>query len=112
MELLFSYGTLQDEPVQLATFGRKLATVTDTLSGYTLTMLAIKDLEVVKTSGKSHHPIIRHTGNPLDKVTGSLLEITSDELAHSDQYEVDDYKRVSVTLKSTNMAWVYVDANQ
>jgi len=34
MPLLFSYGTLQDEPVQRATFGRKLEGSADGLSGF------------------------------------------------------------------------------
>ena len=34
MELLFSYGTLQQENVQLANFGRRLTGVSDTLVNY------------------------------------------------------------------------------
>src|SRR5689334_5312839 len=35
-ELLFAYGTLQQEAVQLATFGRRLEGVEDALPGYRL----------------------------------------------------------------------------
>ena len=34
MPKLFSYGTLQQEDVQLATFGRRLTGVSDALVGY------------------------------------------------------------------------------
>ena len=34
MPLLFSYGTLQHEEVQLSTFGRKLAGEKDLIVGY------------------------------------------------------------------------------
>lgn len=110
-ENLFSYGTLQTEPVQLATFGRKLEGSPDTLIGYEHAMIAIDDPEVVKTSGKSHHPIIRHSRNNADRVEGSVLKITHQELMNADKYEVSAYKRVSVTLASGLTAWAYVDAN-
>src|SRR5277367_6175035 len=51
MPKLFSYGTLQQEDVQLATFGRRLAGVSDALVGYRQSMVAIDDPEVVRTSG-------------------------------------------------------------
>jgi hypothetical protein len=57
-ELVFSYGTLQLESVQLATFGRRLDGWVDQLPGYGLGELAIGDAEVVATSGKTHHPIV------------------------------------------------------
>ena len=41
LEHLFSYGTLQTEAVQLATFGRKLVGEPDTLLGYRQTMIAL-----------------------------------------------------------------------
>ncbi len=51
MPLLFSYGTLQQDDVQLATFGRLLSGTADALVGYEQSMVAIDDPEVVKTSG-------------------------------------------------------------
>ena len=39
-----------------------------------------------------------------------MFEITESELAAADDYEVSDYKRVSVRLKSGLVAWVYVRA--
>ncbi|RUM82060.1 MAG: gamma-glutamylcyclotransferase, partial [Candidatus Thioglobus sp.] len=36
---------------------------------------------------------------------------TADELAQSDEYEVDEYQRVLAKLKSGKQAWVYVSAS-
>jgi gamma-glutamylcyclotransferase (GGCT)/AIG2-like uncharacterized protein YtfP len=65
---------------------------------------------VVATSGKTHHPIVEPSPNPADEVAGSVFEITARELAAADEYEVSDYKRVSVRLRSGVQAWVYVRA--
>jgi len=51
-ELLFSYGTLQLESVQLATFGRKLVGAADVLPGFAQTMFKIEDADVVATSSR------------------------------------------------------------
>jgi gamma-glutamylcyclotransferase (GGCT)/AIG2-like uncharacterized protein YtfP len=112
MENLFSYGTLQIEKVQLETFGRLLAGQPDILAGFKKTVVKIEDENVVATSGESHHPIIRYTGELKDTIEGTVYEITAEELKHADEYEVDSYKRISVELKSGKKAWVYVEASQ
>jgi len=108
--LLFSYGTLQHKEVQLASFGRELQGRVDTLPGYVQTMLAIQDPQIVELSGKTHHPILQPSNNPRDEIPGVVFEITGDELLAADEYEVDDYKRVLLPLKSGKEAWVYVGA--
>ena len=110
-EYLFSYGTLQLEQVQLATFGRKLEGRKDRLPGYGLGQLEIRDPEVVATSGKTHHLIIAPTGRTEDVVDGVVLAITPAELAQADAYEVADYKRERVILGSGLAAWAYVAAD-
>lgn len=110
-ELLFSYGTLQLEQVQLATFGRLLEGKPDDMPGFSLSMLKIDDPEVVATSGKTHHPVVAWTGNQDDKVSGTVFAITPAELGHADDYEVASYRRDKVALASGAVAWVYVDAN-
>jgi len=65
---------------------------------------------VVATSGKTHHPIVRHSGVAGDRVPGTVFEVSDDELARADDYEVDAYRRIAVTLASGRDAWVYVDA--
>ncbi|MFC5524506.1 gamma-glutamylcyclotransferase [Rhodanobacter ginsengisoli] len=107
-EYLFSYGTLQDASVQLATFGRLLAGQPDRLHGYRREMIRIDDPQVVATSGAGHHPIVHYTGSAEDAVDGSVFRINPRELAHADAYEVDDYRRVAVTLASGIEAWVFV----
>lgn len=47
MPSLFSYGTLRQSDVQLATFGRLLDGTPDTLVGYRLGKIEITDLDVI-----------------------------------------------------------------
>ncbi len=110
MPLLFSYGTLQLEPVQLSTFGRLLAGAPDELVGFEKSFVKIEDAHVVATSGETHHPIVKPSGRDADRVPGMVFEITDEELASADEYEEDQYRRVEVTLGSGTKAWVYVDA--
>ncbi len=51
---------------------------------------------------------MRSTGNPLDKILGTALWVTLDELEASDEYEVVLYRRTSLVLASGRSAWVYV----
>lgn len=107
-QLLFSYGTLQTSEVQLDTFGRLIAGEDDALPGFTVDYAEIDDPRVVDLSGHSVHPIVRPTGNALDKVTGKALWVTEEELDAADEYEVELYRRVQVSLQSGRAAWVYV----
>ncbi len=109
-QLLFSYGTLRQRDVQLSTFGRELQGRDDELIGFRQSMLKINDPAVVRTSGKTHHPIVRRTGDAADRVAGTVFEVADEELAHADKYEVSDYKRVLAPLASGRTAWVYIDA--
>ena len=105
---LFSYGTLQQEEVQRATFGRRPEGRPDILAGYAASLVAIADPEVVAISGKTHHPIVHATGNAADEIAGTVFRLTRTELAAADAYEVADYKRIAVRLKSGLEAFVYV----
>jgi gamma-glutamylcyclotransferase (GGCT)/AIG2-like uncharacterized protein YtfP len=107
---LFSYGTLRQENVQMASFGRLLAGSPDALPGYASVTIEITDPDVVAASGKKFHPMVVETGNPEDEVPGTLFLITEAEFAAADAYEVSDYKRIEVLLKSGKSAWVYVKA--
>ena len=108
--LLFSYGTLQDTAVQLASFGRELTGRADRMPGYRQDWVEITDPAVLATSGKRHHPIVSPSGDANDSVEGMVFRISDDELAAADRYEVADYKRVAVELASGLTAWVYVQA--
>jgi hypothetical protein len=104
--LLFSYGALQDRAVQLANFGRLLLGRPYSLPGYILLPITIDDPTVVALSGKSQHMIAKRT-DAGEQVAGMVFEITAQELAAADRYEVAEYTRVEVTLESGVRAWVY-----
>jgi gamma-glutamylcyclotransferase (GGCT)/AIG2-like uncharacterized protein YtfP len=107
---LFSYGTLQLEPVQMALFGRLPEGMKDSMPGYRHSMIEITDPDVIAKCGKAWHPIVTHSDDPTDLVEGTVFQITEAELAAADAYEVADYKRIQVRLKSGIDAWIYVKA--
>ena len=109
-ELLFSYGTLQQPEVQLATFGREVPGRRDAIVGYELDWITITDPHVIATSGSDRHPMLRPTDRVNAHVDGMALAISEAELAAADEYEVDDYRRISVPLRSGATAWVYAFA--
>lgn len=110
MPLLFSYGTLQDEQVQLSTFGRRLQGDRDQLPGFEPSLVKIEDPHIV-AAGKTHHANARYTGRTDTRVSGTVFEITDAELAAADEFErAAGYTRIAVTLASGKRAWVYVEA--
>jgi gamma-glutamyl AIG2-like cyclotransferase len=109
-ESLFSYGTLQLEAVQMATFGRQLAGTSDGLRGFELVLLKIEDETVVAISGKAYHTMATFTGRAADVISGTVFAVTPDEIQKADKYEVAAVKRVAVVLQSGVRAWAYVDA--
>lgn len=107
-ELLFAYGTLQTETVQVSLFGRRLNGRADALVGYSLRMIRIDDEDFVASSGTANHRNLEFTGDPADFVEGTVFTITQSELEQADAYEPDGYKRVPVQLRSGVNAWVYL----
>jgi hypothetical protein len=107
---LFSYGTLQLDAVQMATFGRRLSGVSDALRGFELVLLKIEDQTVIAISGTAHHTMATFTGRVSDVVSGTVFAVTPDEIQDADKYEVAAVKRVAVVLQSGVRAWAYVDA--
>ncbi|HTC68996.1 MAG TPA: gamma-glutamylcyclotransferase family protein, partial [Acidothermaceae bacterium] len=69
--------------------------------------LVITDLAVIATSGSDAHPILRRSSAPDAAVEGVVFTVSLGELAAADAYEVDDYVRVEVPLRSGATAWVY-----
>jgi hypothetical protein len=111
MPLVFSYGSLQDDRVQLAMFGRRLDGRRDELVGFEPSLVPIAPARLAAFRGKTHHANVVPSGSPDSCVTGTVFEITDDELALADCYEqLDAYHRIAVTLASGAEAWVYVDA--
>ena len=99
MPLIFSYGTLQREDVQLATFGRTLPGRVDELPGFELVAAA--------ESGTGHADL--RPCNAASRVAGKVFEVSEAELAASDEYERrDGYTRIEAALASGRKTWVYV----
>lgn len=108
-EQIFSYGTLQLEKVQIASFGRILNGTKDKLYGFQLVSIEITDENVLQQSEQKFHPMAI-PGSSSDYIDGVVFEITGAELIQADQYEVADYKRISVQLNSGIQAWIYIKA--
>lgn len=104
---LFSYGTIQKPKVQLESFGRLLEGHPDELVGYTLGQLEITNEAVLAASEQLFHPIAI-PANRDQSIPGMVFEVTDTELQSADQYEVENYQRISVILRSGKKAWVYV----
>ena len=91
--LLFSYGTLQLQAVQMKLFGRLLSGTADTLRGFALVPLKIDDEEVVAISGQGYHTMATFTGLESDLVSGTVFTLSPEELRRADDYEVPAVKQ-------------------
>jgi hypothetical protein len=80
------------------------------MPGYRQSMIELTDPDVIAKSGTASHPITIHTGDPADRIDGTVFLISDGELVAADRYEVSDYKRIQVRLQSGTNAWVYVAA--
>jgi len=107
-ELLFSYGTLRQPEVQRTTFGRELDGRPEAIVGYDLDYVTITDPHVIATSGSDCHSILRPSDRARAAIEGMVFLISEADLAAADEYEVDDYRRVAVPLRSGEQACVYV----
>ncbi len=104
METIFTYGTLQNEGVQLAIFGRILNGVPEVLTGY-----AKMEIWIQEENQKSiSYPIIKKTDEKNARIEGVLFEITERELHLADDYETAKYQRIYLSFDSGKKGWVYV----
>jgi hypothetical protein len=109
MPFLFSYGTLQQEDVQRATFARLLQGHADALPGFEPSPVKIEDPQQAAASGRTHHANVTFNGRADSRVPGTVFEVTEPELAAADVYERPaSYERIAVSLVSGKEAWVYV----
>lgn len=106
-EYLFSYGTLQKVNVQLELFGRSLKSSKDTLRGYRVSPIVIKDEIFLSKTSQANQLIAIISNNKNDAIEGSVLEVSREELLLSDKYEPEDYQRIQVELESGKKAWIY-----
>jgi gamma-glutamylcyclotransferase (GGCT)/AIG2-like uncharacterized protein YtfP len=107
-QLLFSYGTLRQRNVQVSVFGRELEGWADAIVGFDLDEVTITDPKVIETSGSDRHPMLRPSTRPGAAIEGTAFQVTGEDLMAADDYEVTDYRRVTVPLRSGRRAWVYV----
>ncbi|MEZ3159478.1 gamma-glutamylcyclotransferase family protein [Microbacterium sp. BWT-B31] len=105
---VFSYGTLLNPDLQRSVFGRIVTGDDDVLVGYKLSYIEVPDRQIAEWSGQQQHPIIRPTGNPLDKVFGKVIHLTEQELDSRDDFALWMFSRTPVTLASGRTAWAYV----
>jgi gamma-glutamylcyclotransferase (GGCT)/AIG2-like uncharacterized protein YtfP len=107
--LIFSYGSLQEEAVQRAIFGRVLRSEADALLDCLRSLIEVPKSHKAAASGLTHYATVTFASASGGRVPGTLLELTDAELVATDEYErVSDYVRVSVVLASGRTAWIYV----
>src|SRR5438132_13984378 len=112
MPLLFSYGTLQQDDVQLSGFGHLLQGSEDELPGFELSSVPIEDPQVIARLGLTHHASVTFSGRSDSRVQGTVFDVTDDELDAADRFERPfNYERIHVTLASEKQAWVYVSGD-
>jgi gamma-glutamylcyclotransferase (GGCT)/AIG2-like uncharacterized protein YtfP len=111
MPLIFSYGSLQEEAVQLSVYGRVLHGEADAMVGWVCTLIEVPKWHKAASSGTTHYANVARSPKAESRVAGTVLDLTDAELISSDGYERDaEYVRVMITLASGRDAWVYVSA--
>jgi Gamma-glutamyl cyclotransferase, AIG2-like len=107
-EYLFSYGTLQQQAVQIKLFGRIMTGTEDILTGYIIQRIEISDPAFLARGENNMQNTLMATLNPSDIIMGTILELTEEELLLADKYEPSNYFRQPVVLASGKTAWVYL----
>ena len=99
MVRLFSYGTLIEKEVQLREFGQEF-TVESNLDG-------VKDFTIdkIEIEGEYYYCAI---SRPESIILGQIVHIPEDLLTLVDEYEGEDYKRVSIKTLSDVECLMYV----
>jgi len=111
MPLVFSYGSLQQEAVQLAVYGRTLRGEPDALVDWACSLIEVPKGHKAASTGVTHYANVTFARDCGSRVAGTALELTDAELAASDEYEREaEYVRVMATLASGRRAWLYVSS--
>jgi gamma-glutamylcyclotransferase (GGCT)/AIG2-like uncharacterized protein YtfP len=106
--LVFSYGSLREEAVQISIFGRVVRTEPDELVDCIRTLIEVPTWHKAAAQGLTHYANIEYAPGSGNRVAGVVLELTDGEIAVCDAYEQDaDYVRVVAILASGRSAWVY-----
>jgi len=108
--LIFSYGSLQQEAVQVSVYGRVLGGEPDELVDWVRGEIAVPKSHKASAT-LTHYANVTFAPGSGGRVAGTVFEITEAELATTDGYEREaEYVRVIVTLASDRRAWVYQSA--
>jgi gamma-glutamylcyclotransferase (GGCT)/AIG2-like uncharacterized protein YtfP len=107
MELIFSYGSLQNENVQMKLFGRIFNGNKDVLKHYQIMVIEIEDQAFISKGEGKFQKTLTFSNNPDDLIEGTVLEVHEEELLLADRHEPDNYRRIKVELHSGKQAWVY-----
>jgi gamma-glutamylcyclotransferase (GGCT)/AIG2-like uncharacterized protein YtfP len=109
---IFSYGSLQEAPVQVSIYGRALHGESDELIDCVRTLIEVPKSHKAFATGLTHYATVTFMPDSGSRVPGTLLEITDAELVATDGYERDsEYVRVLAALASGRRVWVYVSAS-
>ena len=102
---LFSYGTLQDEEIQMELYGTVLLGIEDAIKGFVLKSITLTD----QFGNKKDYLIGDYSGRKDDIVKGIVYSISEGQLALTDFYEGPSYKRISVVSENGRECWLYVE---
>lgn len=108
-QLLFSYGTLQDQSIQMKLFGRKLQGSTDSLEGFKMEYIDLNTPDS-EWNARFVYPIAIPTNSSEDCIEGVVYEVSTDDLKIADTYEGSSYRRIEFVLKSGRTCWFYQQA--
>ena len=113
MQLLFSYGSLQRDRVQLSVFARRLTGVVDRLPGYRAIQVPIGDPQRTAFHNATYYTNVVPADTATDHVPGTVLELTDQELVLVDEFErLDGYGRIQVRMASGRLAWLFVSGSR
>ena len=107
MNLLFSYGTLQQESVQEELFGRKLNGSPEVLHRFKTEIIKLEDEGFDSFTEDDLFLIAVKTGELTDYIKGIVLELSDEELYKADAYEPKEYTRVQAITESGKEVWLY-----
>ena len=107
-EYLFSYGTLQEEAVQMQLFSRRLIGDKDILIGYKTSQIELTEEGFSGFTEQATYLIALPSDNDADVIEGTAFKVSKQELLLADGYEPDEYRRELVTLASGKRAWIYL----
>jgi hypothetical protein len=109
--LVFSHGSLQEEAVQVALYGRVLRCEPDELVDCIRTQIAVPSWHKAAAAGVKYYANVTFVPGSGSRVAGKVFELTEAELVVTDSYEKDaEYVRVRADLASGRRAWVFVSA--